>query len=231
MPLVNEMKVSAKIVGMTQPTWNISAKTSEELIAYAARVSNPSNQDNHDTADGLLKYCMRNKHWSVFEMANAVLEVEAPRDITRQLLRHRSFSFQEFSQRYSNEIETTPREFRRQDKTNRQNSVDDLSDDIEASSITNTNSVLDQATAAYKEMIANGVAKECARVVLPEGLTMSRLYVNGTLRSWLHYLDVRDDENVTQWEHVILAREIRTELESAFPTIFSMRNMVEDAQI
>tara|TARA_R110002124_G_scaffold46859_1_gene140139 strand:+ start:171 stop:866 length:696 start_codon:yes stop_codon:yes gene_type:complete len=231
MPLVNEMKVSAKIVGMTQPTWNISAKTSEELIAYAARVSNPSNQDNHDTADGLLKYCMRNKHWSIFEMANAVVEVEAPRDITRQLLRHRSFSFQEFSQRYSNEIETTPREFRRQDKTNRQNSVDDLSDDIEASSITNTNSVLDQATAAYKEMIANGVAKECARVVLPEGLTMSRLYVNGTLRSWLHYLDVRDDENVTQWEHVILAREIRTELESAFPTIFSMRNMVEDAQI
>ena len=227
----NEMKVSAKIVGMTQPTWNISAKTSEELIAYAARVSNPSNQDNHDTADGLLKYCMRNKHWSIFEMANAVVEVEAPRDITRQLLRHRSFSFQEFSQRYSNEIETTPREFRRQDKTNRQNSVDDLSDDIEASSITNTNSVLDQATAAYKEMIANGVAKECARVVLPEGLTMSRLYVNGTLRSWLHYLDVRDDENVTQWEHVILAREIRTELESAFPTIFSMRNMVEDAQI
>ena len=231
MPLVNEMKVSAKIVGMTQPTWNISAKTSEELIAYAARVSNPSNQDNHDTADGLLKYCMRNKHWSIFEMANAVVEVEAPRDITRQLLRHRSFSFQEFSQRYSNEIETTPREFRRQDKTNRQNSVDDLSDDIEASSITNTNSVLDQATAAYKEMIANGVAKECARVVLPEGLTMSRLYVNGTLRSWLHYLDVRDDENVTQFEHVILAREIRTELESAFPTIFSMRNMVEDAQI
>ena len=227
----NEMKVSAKIVGMTQPTWNISAKTSEELIAYAARVSNPSNQDNHDTADGLLKYCMRNKHWSIFEMANAVVEVEAPRDITRQLLRHRSFSFQEFSQRYSNEIETTPREFRRQDKTNRQNSVDDLSDDIEASSITNTNSVLDQATAAYKEMIANGVAKECARVVLPEGLTMSRLYVNGTLRSWLHYLDVRDDENVTQFEHVILAREIRTELESAFPTIFSMRNMVEDAQI
>ena len=231
MPSVNEMKVSAKIVGMTQPTWNISAKTSEELIAYAARVSNPSNQDNHDTADGLLKYCMRNKHWSIFEMANAVVEVEAPRDITRQLLRHRSFSFQEFSQRYSNEIETTPREFRRQDKTNRQNSVDDLSDDIEASSITNTNSVLDQATAAYKEMIANGVAKECARVVLPEGLTMSRLYVNGTLRSWLHYLEVRDDENVTQWEHVVLAREIKTALESAFPMIFSMKNWFEDSLI
>tara|TARA_R110000765_G_scaffold47910_1_gene98240 strand:- start:143 stop:835 length:693 start_codon:yes stop_codon:yes gene_type:complete len=227
----NEMKVSAKIVGMTQPTWNISAKTSEELIAYAARVSNPSNQDNHDTADGLLKYCMRNKHWSVFEMANAVVEVEAPRDITRQLLRHRSFSFQEFSQRYSNEIETTPREFRRQDKTNRQNSVDDLSDDIEASSITSTNSVLEQATAAYKEMIDSGVAKECARVVLPEGLTMSRLYVNGTLRSWLHYLEVRDDENVTQWEHVVLAREIKTALESAFPMIFSMKNWFEDSLI
>ena len=227
----NEMKVSAKIVGMTQPTWAISAKTSEELIAYAARVSNPSNQDNHDTADGLLKYCMRNKHWSVFEMANAVLEVEAPRDITRQLLRHRSFSFQEFSQRYSNEIETTPREFRRQDKTNRQNSVDDLSDDIEADTITRTNSVLEQATAAYKKMLESGVAKECARVVLPEGLTMSRLYVNGTLRSWLHYLEVRDDENVTQWEHVVLAREIKTALESAFPMIFSMKNWFEDSLI
>jgi thymidylate synthase (FAD) len=164
-------------------------------------------------------------------MANAVLEVEAPRDITRQLLRHRSFSFQEFSQRYSNEIETTPREFRRQDKTNRQNSVDDLSEDIEADTITSTNSVLEQATAAYKEMIESGVARECARVVLPEGLTMSRLYVNGTLRSWLHYLEVRDDENVTQWEHVVLAREIKTALESAFPMIFSMKNWFEDSLI
>ena len=227
----NEMKVSAKIVGITQPTWNISAKTSEELIAYAARVSNPSNQDNHDTADGLLKYCMRNKHWSVFEMANVVLEVEAPRDITRQLLRHRSFSFQEFSQRYSNEIEMTAREFRRQDTTNRQNSVDDLSEDIEADIIIRTHSVLEQATAAYKEMIDSGVAKECARVVLPEGLTMSRLYVNGTLRSWLHYLDVRDDEGVTQWEHVVLAREIKTALESAFPMIFSMKNALKNSLI
>ena len=118
--------ISAKLVAKTMPI-KIAADTPEELIAYAARVSNPSNQANHSTADGLLKYCMKHKHWSVFEMANAIVEVRAPRDITRQLLRHRSFSFQEFSQRYSDEIQFTDREFRRQDNKNRQNSIDDLS--------------------------------------------------------------------------------------------------------
>ena len=119
------MKVQAKLVARTIPV-NISAATPEELIAYAARVSNPSNQDNHDTSERLLRYCMKHKHWSVFEMANAVVEVKAPRDITRQLLRHRSFSFQEFSQRYSDEIDFTDRWFRRQDTKNRQNSIDDF---------------------------------------------------------------------------------------------------------
>jgi thymidylate synthase (FAD) len=162
---------------------------------------------------------MRNSHWSVFEMVNAVVEVEAPRDISRQLLRHRSFSFQEFSQRYSDRIEFTGREFRKQDYKNRQNSTDDLDpsfvdvckDFVEQTEV--------NAFVMYDWMIDKRVAKECARVILPEGLTMSRLYVNGTLRSWMHYLDVRDDPGVTQWEHVLLAREIRKELEPAFPNI------------
>ena len=215
------MKLSTKLVGMTMPR-NIDADGPEELISYAARVSNPSNQANHKTAAGLLKYCMLNKHWSVFEMANAVVEIKAPRDITRQLLRHRSFSFQEFSQRYSDEVEFTDREYRRQDNKNRQNSVDDLDttlkDDIDFS----VGDLKEYAKNAYKELRDAGVAKECSRVVLPEGLTMSTLYVNGTLRSWLHYLDVRDDEGVTQWEHVQLARSVRETLKEAFPTILGI---------
>lgn len=215
------MKLSAKLVAQTVPC-NIDANTAEELISYAARVSNPSNQANHATSDGLLRYCIRNKHWSVFEMANAVLEVKAPRDITRQLLRHSSFAFQEFSQRYSDEIELTDREFRRQDDKNRQNSVDDLSDDTTRRTSAMLKTVKRVALYVYKRMREYGVAKECSRVILPEGLTMSTLYVNGTLRSWLHYLEVRDDPGVTQWEHVLLAREIRKALEPAFPTVLGL---------
>ncbi len=211
--------ILAKLVGLTQPTINMDASSPEELISYAARVSNPSNQANHKTASGLLKYCMKNKHWSVFEMANAVVEVKAPRDITRQLLRHRSFSFQEFSQRYSDEIEFTDREFRRQDTKNRQNSIDDLNTEQKDNIDFLVSDVQIVSGDTYKDLRALGVAKECSRVVLPEGLTMSTLYVNGTLRSWLHYLDVRDDEGVTQWEHVLLAREIKKVMAPAFPII------------
>jgi thymidylate synthase (FAD) len=190
-------------------------------------VSNPSNQDKFDTAEKLLNYCVKNKHWSVFEMVNAVVEVEAPRDITRQLLRHRSFSFQEFSQRYSDEIEFTEREFRRQDDKNRQNSVDDLDPDLEDTIKQWVKAFVEGDNTLgvkpfYEALRTNGVAKECARVILPEGLTMSRLYVNGTLRSWLHYLDVRDDPGVTQWEHVLLARKIKEVLVPAFPTVFNL---------
>ena len=213
------VKILAKLVGLTQPTIDMDASSPEELISYAARVSNPSNQANHKTASGLLKYCMKNKHWSVFEMANAVVEVKAPRDITRQLLRHRSFSFQEFSQRYSDEIEFTNREYRRQDTKNRQNSVDDLTDEVKTRNGFLTLDVKTAAKEAYEEMRSMNVAKETARALLPEGLTMSTLYVNGTLRSWLHYLDVRDDEGVTQWEHVLLAREIKKVMTPAFPII------------
>lgn len=215
------MKVTAKLVALTQPTIAVPASNAEALVAYCARVSNPSNQDNPDY-EGLLKYCIRNKHWSVFEMANAVVEVEAPRDITRQLLRHRSFSFQEFSQRYSDEIEFTDRDFRRQDDKNRQNSIDDLDEEFGECLAHEVSEMADYIKDTYLWMRGNGVAKECARVILPEGLTMSRLYVNGTLRSWLHYLDVRDDPGVTQWEHVLLAREIKSVLTPAFPTIFGM---------
>lgn len=155
-------------------------------------------------------------------MSNAVVEVEAPRDITRQLLRHRSFSFQEFSQRYSDEIEFTDREFRRQDNKNRQNSVDDLDEQLQESLESEASDLRVYVKETYAWMREYGVAKECARVILPEGLTMSRLYVNGTLRSWLHYLEVRDDPGVTQWEHVLLARKIKEVLTPAFPTVFGL---------
>ena len=215
-------KINARLIGLTQPTIEARIPNSEGILAYCARVSNPSNQDNFDTAEKLLNYCVKNKHWSVFEMVNAVVEVEAPRDITRQLLRHRSFSFQEFSQRYSDEIEFTGREFRSQDTKNRQNSVDDLSRESKEQFKEIAETVAYLSGNDYQFMLQRGVAKECARVILPEGLTMSRLYVNGTLRSWLHYLDVRDDPGVTQWEHVVLARKIKDVLVPAFPTVFNL---------
>jgi len=213
-------KINARLVAVTQPTVEVAASNSEALVAYCARVSNPSNQDNPDYKK-LLGYCMDHHHWSVFEMANAIVEVEAPRDITRQLLRHRSFSFQEFSQRYSDEIEFTEREFRRQDTKNRQNSIDDLEKGYIEKLSYDSESLVNEIEDYYKGMLGNGVAKECARVILPEGLTMSRLYVNGTLRSWMHFLQVREG-NGTQKEHMILANKIREVLEPAFPTVFSM---------
>jgi thymidylate synthase (FAD) len=216
--------INAKLVALTQPTIAVGAGSAEGLVAYCAKVSNPANQDSPDY-ERLLAYCVRNKHWSVFEMANAVVEVEAPRDITRQLLRHRSFSFQEFSQRYSDQIEFTDREFRRQDPKNRQNSFHDLRPQNAENMTQMANEISAKAQETYKWMREGfDVAKECARVILPEGLTMSRLYVNGTLRSWIHYLDVRDDEGVTQWEHVVLARKIKEVLLPAFPTVFGLLN-------
>lgn len=215
--------INAKLVALTQPTIGVGAGSAEGLVAYCAKVSNPANQDSPDY-ERLLAYCVRNKHWSVFEMANAVVEVEAPRDITRQLLRHRSFSFQEFSQRYSDQVEFTDREYRRQDDKNRQNSTNDLDEDTQDVCNTEAYDYRRSVEIMYHWMRGQNVAKECARVILPEGLTMSRLYVNGTLRSWIHYLDVRDDEGVTQWEHVVLARKIKEVLLPAFPTVFGLLN-------
>ena len=218
--------INAKLVALTQPTIGVGAGSAEGLVAYCAKVSNPANQDSPDY-ERLLAYCVRNKHWSVFEMANAVVEVEAPRDITRQLLRHRSFSFQEFSQRYSDQIEFTDREYRRQDDKNRQNSTNDLDEDTQDVCNTETYDYRRSVEIMYHWMRGQNVAKECARVILPEGLTMSRLYVNGTLRSWIHYLDVRLDQS-TQLEHRILADKIREALLPAFPTVLGKLLDVEN---
>lgn len=227
-------KLSAKLIALTNPLIELRVPNAEGLVAYCARVSNPRHQDKE--LGSLLNYCVCNKHWSIFQMVNAVMEIEGPRDITRQFTRHSSMytpgdpfdtpgfdisygGIQEFSQRYSDEIEFTDREFRRQDTKNRQNSIKDDDKNGFGEYVINTE-LLPHIKKAYKDMREYDVAKECARVILPEGLTMSRLYVNGTLRSWLHYLDVRDDPGVTQWEHVLLAREIHKALEPAFPTIF-----------
>ena len=214
--------ISAKLVAYTQPTIEVGASNPEEFISYCARVSNPSNQNNYDTAEGLLKYCIRNQHWSIFEMVNAVVEVKAPRDITRQMLRHRSFSFQEFSQRYSDEIQFCDREVRMQDKTNRQNSTPCEDLNIIKEFEDGTTAVTEALKDAYKRLRKLNVAKEVARVILPEGLTMSTMYVNGTLRSWLHYLDVREDIS-TQKEHRMLANKIREVLLPVFPVVLGIK--------
>ena len=214
--------ISAKLVAHTTPTIAVGASNPEEFISYAARVSNPSNQNNYDTAEGLLKYCIRNKHFSIFEMVNAVVEVKAPRDITRQMLRHRSFSFQEFSQRYSDEIQFCDREVRMQDKTNRQNSTPCEDLNIIQKFESGTTAVTEALKDAYKRLRKLDVAKEVARVILPEGLTLSTLYANGTLRSWMHYLEIREG-NGTQKEHIQLANKIREVLLPVFPTVLGIK--------
>ena len=216
------MTISARLVAHTTPTIAVGASNPEEFISYAARVSNPSNQNNYDTAEGLLKYCIRNQHWSIFEMVNAVVEVKAPRDITRQMLRHRSFSFQEFSQRYSDEIEFCDREVRLQDKTNRQNSIPCEDLNIIKEFEDGTTAVTEALKDAYKRLRKLDVAKEVARVILPEGLTLSTLYANGTLRSWMHYLEIREG-NGTQKEHIQLANKIREVLLPVFPVVLGIK--------
>ena len=197
------MKV--KLIGITKPaTDSAEMFLPKDIISYCARVSNPANQENYSTADKLLSYCIKHQHWSVFEMVNVVIEIETTRDIARQILRHRSFSFQEFSQRYA-EVQqmAAPREARLQDTKNRQNSieiVDEKDSNIKDEWERLQGFVVGAADHAYKWAIDNGLAKEVARSVLPEGLTMSRMYVNGTLRSWITYCQVRMDIS-TQKEH------------------------------
>jgi thymidylate synthase (FAD) len=197
----------------------------QELVAYCARVSNPSNQSNSDTSEKLIKYLIRNKHWSPLEMVSVCLEIETTRDIARQLLRHRSFSFQEFSQRYADptkELNFVLREARLQDSKNRQNSI--KTDDAELQKQWNKlqSNVIKETINAYSWAISNGIAKEQARVVLPEGNTLSRLYVNGTLRSWIHYIELRDG-NGTQLEHAEIARACAEVVAKVFPIIKSIR--------
>jgi thymidylate synthase (FAD) len=210
----------ARLIAVTQPVEETGMKDAQELIAYCARVSNPANQMNTNTADKLLNYLKKHKHWSPFEMANCVVEVESPRDIARQLLRHGSFKFQEFSQRYADVTQLEQafclRELRMQDTKNRQNSLatdDELLKDWWESE---QKMLLAIVQDTYKRALDRGIAKEVARVILPEGLTMSRLYVNGTIRSWIHYLEVRLEEGVTQLEHVVLARLIAEQINKTF---------------
>ena len=191
----------------------------QDLVAFCARVSNPSNQFNTETSEKLIKYLVKNKHWSPLEMVSACLEIETTRDIARQILRHRSFSFQEFSQRYADptkDLSFVLREARLQDDKNRQNSIETDNLALQAFWETQQKRVLEVVTAAYDWAIQNGIAKEQARAVLPEGLTVSRLYMNGTLRSWIHFIELRS-ANGTQKEHQLIAFECAKVIAEVFP--------------
>ena len=216
------MKV--KLVSYTTPCIDELGTDSDilDLIAYCARVSNPSNQTNTDTSEKLINYLIKWKHWSPFEMANVTLEIETTRDIARQILRHRSFTFQEFSQRYADpvkELTFETREARLQDQKNRQNSIDTDDELLQDVWTFMQKKVIEEAKHAYNWAIEHGIAKEVARAVLPEGLTTSRMYVNGTIRSWIHYIEIRSHE-ATQKEH----REIAVACAEAISKIFPLIN-------
>tara|TARA_B100000282_G_scaffold106467_1_gene75571 strand:+ start:816 stop:1496 length:681 start_codon:yes stop_codon:yes gene_type:complete len=191
----------------------------QDLVAFCARVSNPSNQSNTKTADKLLNYLIKHKHWSPFEMVSACIEINTTRDIARQILRHRSFSFQEFSQRYANpveELEFVTREARMQDTKNRQNSIEISDRSIQDKWQQEQNKVIEVCQQVYKNAIEKGIAKEVARAVLPEGLTKSRLYMNGTIRSWIHFIELRS-ANGTQKECSDVAVACAQAISKIFP--------------
>lgn len=222
--------MTVKLVSYTRPTDEMVAAgiaDCQELIAYCARVSNPSNQLNTATSNRLIRYLIDHRHWSPLEMVSVCVEIITTRDIARQILRHRSFSFQEFSQRYADptqDLSFVPKRARLQDHANRQNSVDlDVVNDLEHRELDKSWLTLQQDLAraakdAYTWAISNGIAKEQARSVLPEGMTESRLYMQGTLRSWVHYIELRTDPG-TQREHRDIARECALAIESVFPMI------------
>jgi thymidylate synthase (FAD) len=195
--------------------------SAQDLVAYCARVSNPSNQANTETSERLIKYLIKHKHWSPLEMVSACLEVTTTRDIARQLLRHRSFSFQEFSQRYADpteDLDFVLRDARLQDEKNRQNSIDTDDKLLQIEWERAQKRVIFAAKREYEWAIKNGIAKEQARAVLPEGNTVSRLYVNGTLRSWVHYIELRSS-NGTQKEHIEVAKACGEVISKVFPII------------
>ena len=196
-------------------------RTAQDLVAYCARVSNPSNQANTETSERLIKYLIKHKHWSPLEMVSACLEVTTTRDIARQLLRHRSFSFQEFSQRYADpteDLDFVLRDARLQDEKNRQNSIDTDDKLLQIEWERAQKRVIFAAKREYEWAVKNGIAKEQARVVLPEGNTVSRLYVNGTLRSWVHYIELRSSHG-TQKEHIEVAKACGEVISKVFPII------------
>ena len=228
--------MNARLISYSQPFPHIHSgepgimglDNIQDLIAYCARVSNPSNQANTKTTAKLLDYLIQHKHWSPFEMASACIEIETTRDIARQLLRHRSFSFQEFSQRYADirdlDDSVVIRKARLQDPKNRQNSI--IHDDVNLHQAWETHQrlVWNAAMKAYNWAIENGIAKEQARAVLPEGNTPSRLYVNGTIRSWIHYIELRS-ANGTQLEHMQLAKAVAEAIGRIYPKV---KDFVED---
>ena len=194
----------------------------QDLVAYCARVSNPTNQNNTETNERLIKYLIDHQHWSPLEMVNVCLEIETTRDIARQILRHRSFSFQEFSQRYAvTDLDFIQREARLQDLKNRQNSVETTDEEIKTVWNTMQNELSEKVKYAYEWALENGIAKEQARVVLPEGMTKSKLYMNGSLRSWVHYIQLRS-ANGTQKEHREVAIACAKEIACIFPMINSL---------
>ena len=208
--------MNVKLISYTQGT---DGKNLLEQVAYAARVSNPSNQNNSDTAEKLVRYLIKHQHWSPLEMVSACIEITTTRDIARQILRHRSFAFQEFSQRYADptkDLNFVIREARLQDTKNRQNSISTNDTELQAWWDAKQKWIIEQASSAYAEAIEKGIAKEQARAVLPEGLTESRLYMNGTLRSWVHYIELRS-ANGTQLEHQEIAKACAQVISTVFP--------------
>jgi thymidylate synthase (FAD) len=219
----------ARLISHSQPSGRIHSGEAvngldniQDLIAYCARVSNPSNQTNSQTTPKLLGYLIKHKHWSPFEMASACIEIETTRDIARQILRHRSFSFQEFSQRYADIRDLNDnfvlRDARLQDTKNRQNSIDNDNLELQQQWEGYQQGVINAAKQAYDWAIENGIAKEQARAVLPEGNTVSRLYVNGTIRSWIHFIELRSG-NGTQKEHMEVARAVAEAISKIYPEV------------
>ena len=221
-----EENMKVKLISYSQPSEEFKNALqhtfdAQDLVAYCARVSNPANQSNTETSERLIKYLVKNKHWSPLEMVSACLEVETTRDIARQLLRHRSFSFQEFSQRYADptqDLDFVCREARLQDTKNRQNSIEVDDELLQIEWERAQKRIIFAAKREYEWAIKSGIAKEQARAVLPEGLTVSRLYVNGTLRSWVHYIELRSG-NGTQKEHIEIANACADVISKVFPMI------------
>lgn len=217
--------MNVKLIAATAPTITTYTEgvgkelTAEEFIVYTARVSNPANQHNHESAERLIAYLIKHKHWSPFEMVNVTMEINTTRDIARQILRHRSFSFQEFSQRYADATKLGDfdrREARLQDEKNRQNSIETSDVALESWWDAQQKFISEQVHRIYAEAIDKGIAKEQARAILPEGMTRSTMYMNGTLRSWIHYIELRAGVE-TQKEHRDIARDAALQIVQEFP--------------
>ena len=214
--------MSAVLISYSQPPPTSERTTIQDSVAYCARVSNPSNQNNTETAEKLLNYLIKNRHWSPFEMVSICLEIETTRDIARQILRHRSYSFQEFSQRYAvADLGFVTKEARLQDTKNRQNSLVSMDPNLEKAWQEKQGQLAEQSQTIYNWALENGIAKEQARAVLPEGMTVSRMYMSGTLRSWIHYIQLRSGLE-TQKEHRVVALACAHAISQIYPAIMGL---------